>query len=147
MATNGRGRPVIQGPEDPKPGYFVSTTALQQPGLDRRTPQAQLDSNTVPFIVIPSTWQKASTPGVKLGDFGVVVRRSTGAMSPAIVGDRGPRKKLGEGSVALHRALGNDSFVGRFGKRRALRGIPPRYLFRPAISRISTEPRSSFFRK
>jgi hypothetical protein len=28
--------------------------------------------------------------------------------------------------VALHRALGNDPFVERYGKRRALRGIPPR---------------------
>jgi hypothetical protein len=113
IATDGQGRPIIQDPDDPKPGYFVSTTALQQPGIDKRTPQAQLDSNAVPFIVIPSSWHKGGTPGVKLGDFAVVVRRSTGKMSPAIVGDLGPKTKLGEGSVALHWALGNDPFVDR----------------------------------
>jgi hypothetical protein len=45
MATNANGLPIIQGNADPKPGYFVSTTALNQPGEDVRTPQAQLDSN------------------------------------------------------------------------------------------------------
>lgn len=40
-----------------------------------------------------------------------------------MVGDLGPNRKLGEGSVALHQALGNDPFVERFGKRRARKGI------------------------
>jgi hypothetical protein len=57
MATNAQGLPIVQGDADPKPGYFVSTTALKQPGENVRTPQAQLDSNTVPFGVIPGTWQ------------------------------------------------------------------------------------------
>ena len=123
MATQQNGTPIIQGPNDPKPGYFVSTTALQQPGVDRKTPQAQLDSNRIPFIVIPRHWQQSATPGLKLGDFAVVLRKSTGQMSSAIVGDLGPKRKLGEGSVALHQALGNDPFRMRFGKRRAWQGI------------------------
>jgi len=57
MAADARGVPLIQGENDPKPGYFVSTTALKQPGRDARTPQAQLDSNTVPFAVIPGRWK------------------------------------------------------------------------------------------
>lgn len=123
MATNANGRPIIQGASDPRPGFFVSTTALRQPGEGVRTPQAQLDSNTVPFAVIPSTWQSTGRPGPKLGDFGVAFRRSTGKMSFFVIGDIGPRRKLGEGSVALHQALGNDPFVIRHGVRRARKGI------------------------
>lgn len=123
MATHANGKPVIQGANDPKPGFFVSTTALQQPGIDIRTPQAHLDSNQIPFIVIPRHWQQSSTPGPKLGDFALVLRKSTGKMSFAVVGDLGPKRKIGEGSVALHQALGNDPFQIRFGKRRAFRGI------------------------
>jgi hypothetical protein len=126
MATRQDGKPILQGPGDPKPGYFVSTTALQQVGVDKKTPQAQLDSNQIPFIVIPRHWQQAAVPGVKLGDFALVLRRSTGQISFAIVGDLGPKKKLGEGSVALHMALGNNPFRMRFGKRRAWQGIGPR---------------------
>ena len=126
MATGQNGKPILQGPNDPKPGYFVSTTALPQPGVDKKTPQAQLDSNVIPFIVIPRHWEQSEVPGVKLGDFAVTLRRSTGQISFAIVGDLGPKRKLGEGSVALHMALGNDPFRMRFGKRRAWQGIGPR---------------------
>ena len=126
MATQQTGKPILQGPNDPKPGYFVSTTALQQSGVDKKTPQAQLDSNQIPFIVIPGNWQQSAAPGVKLGDFALVLRKSTRQISFAIVGDLGPKKKLGEGSVALHMALGNDPFRMRFGKRRAWQGIGPR---------------------
>ncbi len=69
MATDARGVPIVQGNADPKPGYYVSTTALQQPGAEPRTPQAQLDSNSVPFAVILTTWQRSGTPGPKPGDF------------------------------------------------------------------------------
>ncbi|MBI4519151.1 MAG: hypothetical protein HY699_25450 [Deltaproteobacteria bacterium] len=123
MANGADGVPIIQGDTDPKPGYFVSTTALRQPNEDPRSPQAQLDSNTVPFAVIPRGWQSTGRLGPKLGDFGVAHRRSNGKLAYFVVGDVGPRNKLGEGSVALHQALGNDPFVMRFGVRRARRGI------------------------
>jgi hypothetical protein len=123
MATDAQGVPIIQGDADPKPGYFVSTTALHQPGENIRAPQAQLDSNTVPFAVIPGNWQTSGNPGPKLGDFGVAYRRSNGKSAFFVVGDTGPRNKLGEGSVALHQALGNDPFVMRYGVRRARKNI------------------------
>ncbi len=123
MATMPNGLPILQGPSDPKPGYFVSTTALKQPGQNAATPRAQLDSNQVPFAVIPKSWHQAGNPGPKLGDFGVAYRKSTEALEFFVVGDLGPNRKLGEGSVALHQALGNDPFVMRFGKRRAAKGV------------------------
>jgi len=123
MATGADGVPLIQGEGDPKPGYFVSTTALQQPGQPARTPAAQVDSNTVPFAVIPGNWQSSGRPGPRLGDFGVAYRRSTGQLAYFVIGDTGPRNKLGEGSIALHQALGNDPFVMRYGVRRARQGI------------------------
>lgn len=103
MAADEHGVPLIQGENDPRPGYFVSTTALKQPGRDVRTPQAQLDSNTVPFAVIPGRWNKTGQPGPRLGDLGVAWRRSSDKLAYFVVGDTGPNNKLGEGSVALHR--------------------------------------------
>lgn len=141
MATDSAGIPLIQGDADPRPGYFVSTTALKQPGENVRTPQAQLNSNTVPFAVIPGNWQTSGKPGPKLGDFGVAYRRSNGKLAYFIVGDIGPRNKLGEGSVALHQTLGNDAFVMRFGVRRARQGIGGRdvmYLLFPNSARPGT---------
>lgn len=123
MAADEHGVPLIQGENDPRPGYFVSTTALKQPGRDVRTPQAQLDSNAVPFAVIPGRWNKTRQPGPRLGDFGVAWRRSSDKLAYFVVGDIGPNNKLGEGSVALHQALGNDPFQMRYGVRRARKGI------------------------
>lgn len=135
MAADEHGVPLIQGENDPRPGYFVSTTALKQPGRDVRTPQAQLDSNAVPFAVIPGRWNKTGQPGPRLGDFGVAWRRSSDKLAYFVVGDTGPNNKLGEGSVALHQALGNDPFQMRYGVRRARKGIGGRdvvYLMFPA---------------
>jgi hypothetical protein len=126
MVSDGQGVPLIQGETDPKPGYFVSTTALHQPGENVRSQQAQLDSNTVPFAVIPGKWQSRGAPGPKLGDMGVAYRQSNGKSAFFVIGDTGPGNKLGEGSVALHKALGNDPFMMRFGVNRARKGIGDR---------------------
>ncbi|WP_231499578.1 hypothetical protein [Methylomonas sp. 11b] len=91
MATDAKGIPIIQGPTDPKAGYFVSTTALHQPGENLRTPQAQLDSNTVNFAVIPGNWQRSGNPGPKLGDFGVAYRRSNGKSAFFVIGAPAPK--------------------------------------------------------
>jgi hypothetical protein len=43
--------------------------------------------------------------GLRLGDLGVIVYKN-GKVLPAIYGDRGPSKQLGEGSMMLAKAMG-----------------------------------------
>lgn len=124
MVTDGEGVPLIQGENDPKPGYFISKTAFTQPGVSSEKPQAYLDSHEIPYIVIPVKWNKdKGFEGIKLGDFAAVLRKSNQKISYAIVGDLGPNNKLGETSLNVHLALGNDPFMMRYGKKRAMRGI------------------------
>jgi glycosyl hydrolase group 75 (putative chitosanase) len=142
MATDRRGVALVQTSRDPRPGYFISTTAFQQPGSMAGIPQAQLDSNVIPYIVIPgSWWRRDRFRRLELGDFAVVFRPVTGRVAYAVIGDAGPSRALGEGSVALHAALGNDPFVLRAGKRRAARGIGERdvlYVLFPGSRRENT---------
>jgi hypothetical protein len=44
--------------------------------------------------------------GAKLGDYAVVIRPETGAITYAVYADVGPAGKIGEGSIALTNALG-----------------------------------------
>jgi hypothetical protein len=71
-----------------------------------------LDPSQIPFIVIPLGFEDRF-PGVKLGDYAVV--SYNGKTAFAIVGDYGPRGKLGEGSIALADSLGIPSDPNRGG--------------------------------
>lgn len=99
------GVPFIQSKDDPYPGYYVSQTALFDSTKDRSDPARYVNANEVPYIVLP----KGHDWGVELGDLAMVINRTTGKSSPAIVADFGPENKLGEGSIALAQALGIDS--------------------------------------
>ena len=72
--------------------------------------EVPVDSETIPYVVIPQAGPKAvrgefeRLTGVGVGDFGVVI--ANGRTVPVIVADTGPYAKLGEGSLALHHALG-----------------------------------------
>jgi hypothetical protein len=61
---------------------------------------SSIDSNSVPYVVIPGHWNRGIDLGcaclVQFGDRVVLAQ----------VGDIGPRLKIGEGSIALHRQLG-----------------------------------------
>lgn len=101
------GNPIVQGPSDPAPGYYVSPTALQDPSKDRIDPRRYVDSSTVPYVVIPGRFSAES--GVKLGDLAAVYFAQNEKLAFAVVADLGPSKKIGEGSIALAAALGLDS--------------------------------------
>ncbi len=66
-----------------------------------------VDSDKFPFIVIPITDEDfRDKTGVNIGDLGVVVYRDK--VVPVFVADGGPSFRLGEGSSALFKELGED---------------------------------------
>ncbi|MFL5728227.1 MAG: glycoside hydrolase family 75 protein [Cytophagaceae bacterium] len=107
VITNDEGKPVIQGPEDPAPGYYVSCTSLTHADKDKYDPAKYINAEVVPYIVLP---ERLFTKGnIKLGDFAAIVNKKNGKIAYAIFADIGPAGKLGEGSIALANNLGIDS--------------------------------------
>src|SRR3954468_14957122 len=105
LATdNGKpsGNPVIQKKSDPAPGFYVSTTSLEDEEMPSTDPRRYVDAESINFFVLPGKLGL----GAKLGDFGVVVRPQVNDYEYAIYGDVGPAVKLGEGSIALAASLG-----------------------------------------
>jgi hypothetical protein len=96
------GRPLIQTAADPAPGFYISTTSLQDPKYDRKDPRRYVNAEAVSFVVLPGKLNL----GAKLGDFATVIRPATGASAYAVYADVGPIGKIGEGSIALAAALG-----------------------------------------
>ncbi|NUP07199.1 MAG: hypothetical protein HOW73_14180 [Polyangiaceae bacterium] len=63
-----------------------------------------LDSDAVPYFVLPLPTRAWTSLGVDLGDVAAVLHDNRVAF--AIFGDYGPKNKLGEASLQLHRDLG-----------------------------------------
>lgn len=101
------GTPIIQGPEDPAPGYFISKTSYRFPDKLLSDPKAYLDAETVDFIVVSPRLQNG-VAGVVLGCRARVTNTRTGKAWDCIVGDIGPRNKIGELSISLAKKLGID---------------------------------------
>ena len=79
--------------------YHQSQTSLDPSGK-------VISSVGVPYVVFPGWFAQAV--GIALGSVCVVL---DGDRDPvyAVFADYGPRKKIGEGSIALHRALGHET--------------------------------------
>jgi len=110
------GEPVVQGPSDPAPGYYVSQTSLEDWTKRATDPNRYVDSEKIPFIVLPG--DVARMAGTRVGDFAVVRNLRNGRYSAAIFADMGP--ELGEGSIALARALGINPDARRGGTYRGV---------------------------
>src|SRR5262249_22001236 len=110
------GEPVVQGPADPAPGYYVSQTALEDWTKRATDPNRYVDSEKVPFIVLPG--DVARMAGARVGDFAMVRNLRNGRSCAAIFADMGPG--LGEGSIALARALGINPDARRGGTYRGV---------------------------
>lgn len=104
VVTDSNGDPVIQGPGDPYPGMYVSTTSLVQYGYANTNPLRYVDSENIPFIVLPSA--VLSLGNISLGDLAYVRNTANGTTSFAYFADGGPSGKLGEGSMYLAAQLG-----------------------------------------
>jgi hypothetical protein len=109
--------PLVQvaTPQGPQ-AHFVATTAVKNSAGAPGTPQHEVDSATIPFIVRPGKWEEShgeANFGLRdyayvysPGDLGVGHESLHGARGVfAVVGDSGPKNKFGEGSIALHQYL------------------------------------------
>jgi hypothetical protein len=105
VACDDDGRPFVQGPHDPAPGFYVSTTAYERKGFPKSDPRRYLDSEAVRFIVVPG-WVRSAVGPVVLGCAGVVTDLDTGKEVQVVVGDFGPAEHLGEASMAAAAAFG-----------------------------------------
>jgi hypothetical protein len=74
------------------------TTAKDANGND-------LDADQINYFVLPKGGFDAKN-GIRIGDIGVVIFGTQKVF--ACFGDRGPAHEIGEGSITLHRALGNE---------------------------------------
>ena len=82
-------------------GIHYESTHQNQTSID--SSGSWLDSNTLNFIVLPGGFEK-DFGGVHIGCLATVIYKDK--VAHAIYADVGPRAKFGEGSIALHRALG-----------------------------------------
>lgn len=111
VVTDRHGNPIVQGPDDPAPGYFISTTSYQRREdaegnpMPLTSPHRYLDSAVERFIVVPSHW-RSQLSGVVLGCRALVLDNQTGESLEGVVGDFGPRSHIGEASIAFAAAFG-----------------------------------------
>jgi hypothetical protein len=105
LVTDAAGNPIVQNNTDPAPGFYISTTALENTAYPKAKAQHWVDSETIPFIVLPGgkKW------GQKLGDFAIVYNTQNGKITGAVYADVGPRDHIGEASIACANALGINS--------------------------------------
>jgi hypothetical protein len=95
--------PVVQGPHDPAPGYYISQTAFTDPKrAEPADPLRYVDATRINYVVLGD---EARRRGAKLGDFVAVYSRRTHRTVFGIVGDDG-NPSGDEGSLHLLQDLG-----------------------------------------
>jgi hypothetical protein len=103
------GTPYVQQLYHLAPGYYVSSTALEDTRFPASNPQRFLDSSQIPFFVLPSDFT-AGIPSPftppKLGDLGFGYNINSHDNNCMIYGDIGPKGQIGEASIALAKTLG-----------------------------------------
>jgi Fungal chitosanase of glycosyl hydrolase group 75 len=104
VACDSKGNPYLQSDKHPAPGFYISTTALEDHTFSGNNPNRYVHSGKIPFIVLPSS--PKFHPQQKLGDLAMCFNTQSGQRSWAIYADVGPKNQIGEGSMALNAALG-----------------------------------------
>ncbi len=99
------GEPILQGPSDPAPGFYVSATALVNPKAKEGTVERYVDSTRFNYVALPPS---AMRHGAVKGDYVAAINWKTGRVAGAIFADVGSDSDddLGEGSIALAKELG-----------------------------------------
>lgn len=103
VVTDASGNPIVQRSGRYR-GLYVSQTSLYSDGARHTAPQAYVNASKVPYVALPLEFTQQF--GVALGDLVVAVNTTNGKRAYAIFADVGPNGKIGEGSIALARALG-----------------------------------------
>jgi hypothetical protein len=97
------GKPIIQGENDPAPGFYISTTGyVDVNNPNKIDPRRYVNASEINYTLLATS---AKNKGVKTGDFCVVhaIKKNTTVF--AIVGDSG-HSSGAEGSLALLQRLG-----------------------------------------
>jgi hypothetical protein len=95
--------PILQGPNDPFPGYYVSQTAYtDDANPNERDPHAYVDARNINYVV---RGDEAEHHGAQVGDFVAAYSKRTQKAAFAIVGDTG-NPTGDEGSLHLLQDLG-----------------------------------------
>jgi hypothetical protein len=109
------GEPIVQGPGDPCPGFYVSSTSLVDGTKRSHDPSRYVDARKIPYIAFPGQVYSAKGPRFarvgegptgEIGDFVTVVNPAaddTHKYCHAVFGDMGGKDDphFGEGSPAL----------------------------------------------
>jgi len=109
------GTPLLQGPDDPAPGYYISKTAYEVPGFADTDPRHYLDATRINYVVVPMKLAARFKTLNLLGSRARITNLETGAVCEGLVGDLGPNHKIGEASLAFARALQCGACSARFG--------------------------------
>jgi len=97
------GRPILQGPKDPFPSYYISQTDFADiENQNERDPRRYVDARNINYVVRGDV---ARRRGVRVGDFVSVYSKRTRKSVFAIVGDTG-NPTGDEGSLHLLQDLG-----------------------------------------
>jgi hypothetical protein len=130
------GKPIIQGPNDPAPGFYISrTTYFDVNNQKEADPRRYVNAAEINYTVLASS---AKQKGVKPGDFCVVHAIKKNKTVFAIVGDSG-HSSGEEGSLALLQRLGFKVKSGKSAEE-AMTDIVVRYF-------ANSNPSKQFFFK
>lgn len=109
VVTDGSGRIYVQKADDarksPWPKYFLSTTAYLVAGYDKYDARRYVDSEHVPFGVVPGN-VRTSIPPKFMGCKMVITDKKTGKELTCVCADVGPSSHLGECSIAAAEYFG-----------------------------------------
>lgn len=96
------GNPVIQKEGDPAPGFYISTTSLQDKTKAATDPLRYVDSSSIPYIVLPGN----ARFGANLSDLCIVYNPKNKKLCGGVFADTGPRNQIGEASIAMANGVG-----------------------------------------
>jgi hypothetical protein len=108
------GQPLAQGDDDPFPGYFISTTPLQNDQYPTTDPHRYADARIIPYFALPAQilaekgrWftRKSAGHTGNFGDFVTAINLNTNDCGHAVIGDTGDKPEFGEVSYALGKSI------------------------------------------